>query len=476
MKKHRGKRREKRAKRLIYMAAGLTLVIGLIAAPAFAADPDDSDMSAQTFQGTANDVNMSISAPESELSEDTEMSVTAEEDEVVAGENPVGANGAYEVSQDGYIIDIYDNGNSADIYIRSYTGSKTGLYLPEEVTVPETGITYCPGENARFIISADAFRNNTRVMLASIPTNYVGIEPRAFRGCTNLKLYYFAGVMFDRQHYDLYDAGIGTDAYGRNIPGVTFVTYSNSPVEKALWEMNQIRTAAPITIRLEGGSLESIAPPAFAAGVPGYAVDASASSWVEETDPPGTVFRKLQAKATGKKSSIRLSWKKVRGAKKYVIYGNLCDNSEPLNKLVEKTTKNTCTFKKVLGNKVKKGTYYKFMVVAFDKNDEVLYSSKIIFASLKTGGFCNCEKVKTKAKKNRVKLKVNKTFKLKAKAKAQSKKLKIRTYRDISYESSDPTIATVSGKGVIKAEKKGICYVYAYSQNGVCTKIKVTVK
>jgi uncharacterized protein YjdB len=44
------------------------------------------------------------------------------------------------------------------------------------------------------------------------------------------------------------------------------------------------------------------------------------------------------------------------------------------------------------------------------------------------------------------------------------------------YESSNTKIATVSAKGVIKANKAGTCYVYVYAQNGVAKKIKVTVK
>ena len=39
-----------------------------------------------------------------------------------------------------------------------------------------------------------------------------------------------------------------------------------------------------------------------------------------------------------------------------------------------------------------------------------------------------------------------------------------------------PHIAAVNKKGKITAVGKGSCYVYAYAQNGVCAKVKVTVK
>ncbi|HBZ02953.1 MAG TPA: hypothetical protein DEO83_03980, partial [Lachnospiraceae bacterium] len=46
----------------------------------------------------------------------------------------------------------------------------------------------------------------------------------------------------------------------------------------------------------------------------------------------------------------------------------------------------------------------------------------------------------------------------------------------VAYESSNPIVATVNSKGIIKAVGKGECEVYAYAQNGVSIKIKVKVK
>ena len=78
----------------------------------------------------------------------------------------------------------------------------------------------------------------------------------------------------------------------------------------------------------------------------------------------------------------------------------------------------------------------------------------------------------TKAKK----LKKGKKLSLKAKAVPQSKKLKVRKHVGVRYETTNKKIATVTAKGVVKAKKKGTCYVYAYAQNGVFKKIKVVVK
>ena len=47
----------------------------------------------------------------------------------------------------------------------------------------------------------------------------------------------------------------------------------------------------------------------------------------------------------------------------------------------------------------------------------------------------------------------------------------------IDIGSTSLKAALISKKGVIKAKKKkGSCYIYAYAQNGVFAKIKVTVK
>ena len=61
--------------------------------------------------------------------------------------------------------------------------------------------------------------------------------------------------------------------------------------------------------------------------------------------------------------------------------------------------------------------------------------------------------------------------------KAEARKAgKTKKYVGIRYESSNPDIAQVSPRGVIKARKKGRCKIYAYTQNGSSAAIKVIVK
>ena len=215
---------------------------------------------------------------------------------------------------------------------------------------------------------------------------------------------------------------------------------------------------------------------ALGSGASKEAAEAAIAAMTSDNDLPGSVFRKLQLKSTKQTSkSITITWKKASGATKYVIYGNKCGKANKMQKLAESTGKSK-TFKKVLGKNVKKGTYYKFMIVALDKNSNVVSSSRIIHVAAKGGKVGNPGKVTTKAKKNKVSIRKGKTFKLAGKQVAASKKLKVKEHRKVAYESTNTKIATVSGKGVIKGKKKGTCYVYAYAQNGVFSKIKVTVK
>ena len=218
-----------------------------------------------------------------------------------------------------------------------------------------------------------------------------------------------------------------------------------------------------------GNELDAVSPTK-----PGVSVE-NAEKYItgltNDNDPAGSDYQTLQAKASKvTKSSVKLSWKRVSGAKGYIIYGNKCGKKNKYKKI--KTVTNTSYTQK----KLKKGTYYKYLIVAYDKDNKVLTTSKTIHAATTGGKYDNAKSVTTKAKKDKVTVKVNKTFNLKAKAVAGSKKGKMEKHRAIQYESTDTNIATVSAKGVITGKAKGTCYVYVYAMNGVSKKIKVTVK
>ena len=211
---------------------------------------------------------------------------------------------------------------------------------------------------------------------------------------------------------------------------------------------------------------------AFGPGADAAAAEAAILALPNDKDPKGTTFGILQLKASKTtNSSIKLTWKKTSGAKKYTIYANACGKGKKYQKLTTVTGK-SYTVKKVAGKKLVKGKYYKFLMVAVDANNKVVSTSKTVHAATAGGKVGNPTKITTKAKKNKVTVKAKKTFKLAAKQAGK----KLKKHRAVSYETSNAKVATVSKKGVIKGVKKGKCKIYAYAQNGVCAVIKVTVK
>ena len=185
-----------------------------------------------------------------------------------------------------------------------------------------------------------------------------------------------------------------------------------------------------------------------------------------DKDPAWTTFSLLKAKGAPKsKRAIKLSWKRVAGAKGYVIYGNRCGRQNKYEKITL-VSGTACTLRKL-----KKGTYHKYLIAAVN-GDKVLAVSKTIHVATNGGKVGNNTKVTLNKKKKT--LKVGKTFKLKATLKKGA--LKVKIHRKVAYESDNPNVATVAKNGKIRAVKAGTCYIYAYAQNGVFARCKVTVK
>jgi uncharacterized protein YjdB len=179
-------------------------------------------------------------------------------------------------------------------------------------------------------------------------------------------------------------------------------------------------------------------------------------------DVENSTFHLLQARQkSAKKNAVSIRWNRVSGATKYVVYGGRY--GKKLKKL--KTLSGTsCTQKKL-----KPGETYKFIVAAYG-GGKALATSKTIFIT--TAGGKRGNPTAVKVNKSTVRLKAGKSFKLQASIK---KKRSVKQYRKIRFESGNTSVATVSSTGMIKAAGKGTCYVYAYAQNGLFKKVKVTV-
>ncbi|MCR4689926.1 MAG: Ig-like domain-containing protein, partial [Lachnospiraceae bacterium] len=211
-------------------------------------------------------------------------------------------------------------------------------------------------------------------------------------------------------------------------------------------------------------------------GANSLAMDAYLTGYDQEADPAGSDYFTLAAKLKkAKKNSIQIGWNSAPGAMEYRVYATKCGKGNKFAK-VASVNSTSYLYTDYNGKKLKKGNYYRFIIVAVDEKGDVVSTSKTVHAATLGGKVGNCKKIKTKAKKNKAKVKVNKTFKLKTKQVAEKKKAKIKKHRALQYESTNPAVATVNKKGTIKGVSKGSCEVYVYAQDGVCAKIKVTVK
>ncbi len=197
------------------------------------------------------------------------------------------------------------------------------------------------------------------------------------------------------------------------------------------------------------------------------------------TDISGARFAPLNARVSKvTKSSVTLKWKKVKGASSYAVYGSECGHN--YFKLGTTTGGSTFTHKRL-----KKQTYYRYIVLAYanidgkqvpisiSRNAHGVTSGDTGLSEDETYG--NATKITVSNEKNLKKgIKHGKKVTIKTKVTYSSKKH--RTHREIKYESSNTKVATVSSKGVLKAKKKGTCYITIYTQNGLSKKIKVRVK
>ena len=132
--------------------------------------------------------------------------------------------------------------------------------------------------------------------------------------------------------------------------------------------------------------------------------------------------------------------------------------------------------------KLKKATYYKYIVKAYKMVDgkKVITGTSVAVHSITKDGKYGVAKavsiIKIGNKKNdtEVTLKKGKTAQITAIKIKKDKKIK--HHRNLCYESSNTAVATVTPEGLIQAVGKGTCTIWVYAQNGVYAALTVTVK
>lgn len=196
-------------------------------------------------------------------------------------------------------------------------------------------------------------------------------------------------------------------------------------------------------------------------------------------EPSGTELYKktlpfflMKGKGTG--TRIDLTWDKVKGATGYDVYWSYCNGKNNFNKLAN-VPKSQKYADKNLNNKRE----YKYFTVAYKMSGgKKVYLGKTNTVHVAMPQASKTNVLKVTVNKTKVNLAKGKTFKITKKVKLENPKKKALNHltKKERFITSNAKVATVSSAGVIKAVRKGTCTVYVMSENGVCAKIKVTVK
>lgn len=196
-------------------------------------------------------------------------------------------------------------------------------------------------------------------------------------------------------------------------------------------------------------------------------------------EPSGTELYKktlpfflMKGKGTG--TRIDLTWDKVKGATGYDVYWSYCNGKNNFNKLAN-VPKSQKYADKNLNNKRE----YKYFTVAYKMSGgKKVYLGRTNTVHVAMPQASKTNVLKVTVNKTKVNLAKGKTFKITKKVKLENPKKKALNHltKKERFIISNAKVATVSSAGVIKAVRKGTCTVYVMSENGVCAKIKVTVK
>ena len=183
----------------------------------------------------------------------------------------------------------------------------------------------------------------------------------------------------------------------------------------------------------------------------------------------------IRAKVTGAKDSLKVSWSKVNGAKRYVVIAYKCGEKKIAKKAVVKASATSYT----LSNLDKKKAYK--IVVAAQK--KVNGKFKTVAKSRPSHAVVKNNLLKTNptginVSKKAVTVKKGSTVKVKGKVvKGNTIKTMLNKKHGskVRFQSTNKKIATVTDKGVIKGKAAGTCTIYALTFNGISAPIKVTV-
>ena len=181
-------------------------------------------------------------------------------------------------------------------------------------------------------------------------------------------------------------------------------------------------------------------------------------------DPRSFSFMRFRMTNIGK-YEVSLAWDKVPEATRYVLSVRFIDGKDARNRVINLDKGKTSYTVKGLTPQWD----YKIFMHVYDGRKEIVPGKHAVHIKTNSKVFKGAFSPSSiQVQKSEVSLNKNETYKISATAKVSRV--------TFNYESTDPKIASVNKSGVIKAHEKGRCYVYVYAQNGVYSRIAVTVK
>lgn len=182
----------------------------------------------------------------------------------------------------------------------------------------------------------------------------------------------------------------------------------------------------------------------------------------------------------GGKKTVKISWNKVAGADRYVVYFSKCNykGKSFVPKKVKTVNAKTLKFTK---KKLKKKTAYKFYVVAQKKaggSYKTLARSTTghVFTGNVRGKYTNPKELKLSSSALTLKQGSNVTIKGTVTKVKKKKKLATSHAAKLSFISDNPSVASVNAAGKVTAKSKGTAVIYVQTINGIWQTCKVTVK
>ncbi len=176
----------------------------------------------------------------------------------------------------------------------------------------------------------------------------------------------------------------------------------------------------------------------------------------------------LLPKVTSAKTSQVIRWNAVGQAEGYVVYRARSNGRWKRLRTVGKNVR------RVKCGGLKKGTRYKYYVAAYriiDGKRVVLTKSLPVYSATKGGRYGNVSKIRIKAQA----VKVRTGQKIRLNVKVSGKKTK-KADKLVRYIITDRSVADVSKKGTITGVRRGSCYLYCITRNGLYQRIKIDVK